>query len=324
MENSTVFDSVFKTMIHKAPQLLVPFINEVFGRNYPEDSEIIQFNSEHEGHKGTIIDDSVFRLQNKIYHVECQSTPDSNMVLRMIEYDFAIALEDTLRKGEPYRMEFPASCVLYLRHTKSTPDTLSMEVILPNNASFDYEVRVLKAQLIGKEELFQKRLLILLPYYLMRYEQELASIDKDDTQTSQLVAECTDLRMRLAEATIGRGDTMLYEELTELIIRVSDHLTRAYGALQKKVRAAMGGEVLELLNDRAERLEREAESRGLERGLKRGLERGLEQGLERGLEQGASDLADLLKELGVGEEVIDEAMSALHEKRAQAASVKEE
>jgi flagellar biosynthesis/type III secretory pathway protein FliH len=86
----------------------------------------------------------------------------------------------------------------------------------------------------------------------------------------------------------------------------------------------MGGEVLELLNDRAERLEREAESRGLERGLKRGLERGLEQGLERGLEQGASDLADLLKELGVGEEVIDEAMSALHEKRAQAASVKEE
>jgi hypothetical protein len=78
-------------MVHKAPQLLVPFINEVFGRNYPDDSEIIRFNSEHEGHKGTIIDDSVFRLQSKIYHVECQSTPDSSMVVRMIEYDFAIA-----------------------------------------------------------------------------------------------------------------------------------------------------------------------------------------------------------------------------------------
>jgi hypothetical protein len=191
-----------------------------------------------------------------------------------------------------------------------------MEVTLPNNASFDYEVRVLKAQLISKEELFQKRLLILLPYYLMRYEQELASIDKDDAQTSRLVAECTDLRMRLAEATIDKGDTMLYEELTELIIRVSDHLTRAYVALQKKVRAAMGGEVLELLNDRAERLEREAESRGLERGLKRGI--------EQGIEQGASDLADLLKGLGVGEEVINDAMSALREKRAQVASVKEE
>ena len=78
----------------------------------------------------------------------------------------------------------------------------------------------------------------------------------------------------------------------------------------------MGGEVLELLNDRAERLEREAESRGLERGLKRGI--------EQGIEQGASDLADLLKGLGVGEEVINDAMSALREKRAQVASVKEE
>ena len=151
MEGNTVFDSVFKTMVHKAPRLLIPFINEVFGRSYSEESEIIRFNSEHEGSKGTIIDDSVFRLQDKIYHVECQSTADSNMVVRMIEYDFAIALEDALRKGKPYRLEFPASCVLYLRHSNATPDTLALEVVLPNGGSFDYEVKVFKAQLIGKE-----------------------------------------------------------------------------------------------------------------------------------------------------------------------------
>ena len=195
-----------------------------------------------------------------------------------------------------------------------------MEVTLPNNSSFDYEVKIFKVQLVDKEELFQKRLLILLPYYLMRYEQELAGISEDDEQTARLVAECTDLRMKLAEATINMGDTLLYEELTELIIRVSDYLTRAYGALRKKVRAAMGGEVLELLNDRAERLEREAESRGLERGMKQGMK----QGMKDGLEQGASELADLLKELGVGEEVLDEAMSALRKKREQDALVKEE
>ena len=32
--SGTVFDSVFKTMVRKAPRLLIPFINEVFGRNY--------------------------------------------------------------------------------------------------------------------------------------------------------------------------------------------------------------------------------------------------------------------------------------------------
>ena len=229
--NGTVFDSVFKTMVHKAPHLLIPFINEVFGRNYPEGCEIVCYNSEHEGHKGAVIDDSVFRLQNKIYHVECQSIPDASMVIRMIEYDFAIALEDAINRGKPYRLEFPASCVLYLRHSNKTPNVLSMEVALPNGQSFNYEVKVFKAQLINMDELFQKKLLILLPYYLMRHEHELADISDDEGQTAQLIAERTELRMSLAEATLAKGDALLYEELTELIIRVSDYLTRAYSAL---------------------------------------------------------------------------------------------
>ena len=324
METNTIFDSVFKTMVHKAPRLLIPFINEVFGRNYPENCTIVRFNSEHEGHKGAIIDDSVIRLQDKIYHIECQSTADSNMVVRMIEYDFAIALEDALNRGKPYRLEFPASCVLYLRHNSATPDVLSMEVVLPNGESFDYDVRVFKAQLVGKDELFQKRLLILLPYYLMRYESALAGISDDDEQTSRLVSECTELRMGLAEATLDKGDTLLYEELTELIIRVSDYVTRAYEALQKKVRAAMGGEVLELLNDRAKRLEHEAEDRGLALGLQQGMEQGLQQGMEQGMEQGASDLANLLKGLGIEEEILDQAIEALRENRKKPVSVEEE
>ena len=36
MADNTIFDSVFKTMVHKAPQLMIPFINEVFGENVPE------------------------------------------------------------------------------------------------------------------------------------------------------------------------------------------------------------------------------------------------------------------------------------------------
>ena len=134
--------------------------------------------------------------------------------------------------------------------------------------------------------------------------------------------------MGLAEATLDKGDTLLYEELTELIIRVSDYVTRAYEALQKKVRAAMGGEVLELLNDRAKRLEHEAEDRGLalglQQGMEQGLQQGMEQGIEQGMEQGASDLANLLKGLGIEEEILDQAIEALRENRKQPVSVEEE
>ncbi len=55
---------------------------------------------------------SVNPLTIPAYHIECQSTHDSSMVVRMIEYDFAIALEEAIRNGTPYEMNFPESCVL--------------------------------------------------------------------------------------------------------------------------------------------------------------------------------------------------------------------
>lgn len=316
MADNTVFDSVFKTMVRKAPRLLIPFINETFGRNYPQDAPITSFSSEHEGVRGTIIDDAVFRLQDKIYHVECQSTPDSNMVVRMIEYDFAIALEEAISVGAPYEMNFPESCVLFLRHTSTTPDILHMKVNLPDGGSFEYATKVVKAQLISSTELFEKHLLLLLPYYLMRYEGAITQIANDDTRAAQLVSECSDLRASLESMTVETGDTVLYEELVELIIKVSDHLFSSYETLQKRVRRAMGGEVLELLHDRAERLEREGIARGIEIGLAQGLEQGLEQGREQGLEQGYSELAHALKERGIDATTIDEVVATLISQKA--------
>lgn len=291
MADNTIFDSVFKTMIHKTPQLIVPFINEAFGRDYPANTPVIQFSNEHEGLRGTVIDDSVFRLQNKIYHVECQSTADSNMVVRMIEYDFAIALEQALAAGAPYEMDFPSSCVLFLRHNSKTPDALSMKVNLPDGDSFQYSAKVVKAQLYGSDEIFRKKLLLLLPYYLLRYEHSLDFIATDGDRMAHLVEECVELNARLANALQESGDRLLYEELVELIIRVSDYIMSKHDELRGKVRNAMGGEVLELLNDRAERLEREAE--------------------QRGIEQGVDSLAAQLKARGVDETIIAEAIAAM-------------
>ena len=273
MPDNTVYDSVFKTTVQKAPDLVIPFINEAFGRDYPADEQIMQFNSEHDNATGTTVADSVFRLRDKLYHIECQSTPDSNMVVRMIEYGFAIALEETLRAGEPYEMDFPESCVLFLRHNEKTPDVLEMKVNVPGGESFVYCSRVVKAQNYTSEELFAKRLFLLLPYYLMRYEKSLADIAQDGVRTAELVAECAQIRRCLELATLEKGDALLYEELVELIIKVSDYMLRAYDALRKEVRAAMGGEVFELMHERAERLHLE----GIEQGKAEGIEQGKEQ-----------------------------------------------
>ena len=87
MANNTIFDNVFRTMLEKMPELVVPLINEVFGTNYPADIAVEQQRNEHQTKNGEKITDSRLKIADKIYHIECQSTGDAEMVIRMIEYD---------------------------------------------------------------------------------------------------------------------------------------------------------------------------------------------------------------------------------------------
>ena len=89
----TIFDDVFRTIAQKMPFLLIPLINEVFQTNYPEDIHFQQLRNEHYEKLGKIITDSILQIEDCTYHLECQSSLDGRMVIRMFEYDFSIALE---------------------------------------------------------------------------------------------------------------------------------------------------------------------------------------------------------------------------------------
>ena len=117
--NNTIFDDVFRTMIEKMPYLAVPLIKEVFHTSYPEDVKITQLRNEHQQEDGEIITDSCLLIGKKMYHIECQSTDDTTMVIRMIEYDFAIGIEHAEKQGRRYRIEFPKSCV-YQQHLRAS------------------------------------------------------------------------------------------------------------------------------------------------------------------------------------------------------------
>lgn len=295
MGSSNIYGSVFKAMVHKTPKLLIPFINEVFGRRYEIDAPIMQFNEEHEGPLGTRISDSVFRIEDMVYHLECQSTHDASMVVRVIEYDFSIALQEALEQGAPYRMKFPSSCVLLLRHASKTPDYLEME--MPDSESFRHHTKIYKTQLVSEEEIFRRRLLILLPFYLMRYEKELSGLDAESDAAAALIRECREIRMRLADLTLLQGDELLYRQITELIIRASDHLLAANEPLNRKVRPAMGGEVLELMDDKIERSRRE------------GIQEGIALSRQEGFERAERILAEQMAALGIDRALIDRMMA---------------
>jgi len=222
--DNTVFDDVYRTMVQKMPSLLPPLINEVFGTNYPENAEIFQRRNEFLEQRGKIITDSVFQIGGVTYHVECQSTPDGTMVVRMLEYDFAIALDnyalddialrDIAQHGsDPINMHLPHSAVMYLRHNSQTPSNLQLTLINQEGDELPYRVPIIKVQDFTKDAIFEKHLLILLPFYILRYEKSLNEYEENDEKLQQLLVEYEDIRKKLETELIDTKKSILYTDL---------------------------------------------------------------------------------------------------------------
>lgn len=250
MTNNTIFDDVFRTMVEKMTYLVVPLINEVFHTSYPEDVKIVHLRNEHQMEDGELITDARLLIGDKVYHIECQSVDDTTMSIRMFEYDLAIALENRRKVGRRFFVEFPRSCVIYLRTTRNTPDVEEVELLFPDGQVCVYRVPTVKLERYTKDSIFEKNLLLLLPFYVMRYEDAAHTIGKDSEKLQGLLKEYEDIRINLEKELSTAGRSELYTDLNKLIIRISNYIFREEEKVRKGVDEVMGGKVLQLESER--------------------------------------------------------------------------
>ncbi|MBE5919359.1 MAG: hypothetical protein E7272_05875 [Pseudobutyrivibrio ruminis] len=249
-KHNTDFDDVFRTIVEKMPQLVIALINEVFKTKYQNDVEFMQLRNEHMEEEGKIVTDSIFVIGSKTYHIECQSVDDDTMALRMIEYDFAIALDTPIKDGRTFEINFPESCVLYLRNTKNTPDVLEVKVNLPGEKSFVYECKTIKLANYTSSDIFEKHLLLLLPYYIMNYESQKKAIEEDADKLNALLDEYRNIAKLMQEELLEEDKSVLYTDLSNLIIRIANHVFSDNEKVKKGVADIMGGKVLQLESER--------------------------------------------------------------------------
>ena len=106
--NPKIFDGIFKLDYERYARLFIPVVNELFGLNLSENAEIRREPTEiHYQDKDKAIRrrnlDSLFRINSELYHIECESKNDSDIVLRIADYDMAIVI------GNAYE-SFKANC----------------------------------------------------------------------------------------------------------------------------------------------------------------------------------------------------------------------
>ena len=199
---------------------------------------------------------------------QCQSNPDGTIAIRMLEYDFYIGMKK-IKKNESgiYEVTFPQSCVIYLRHNSNTEEEMKVQVNIPGQIIFTYAVPIIKAQKYSLDEIFEKKLFLLLPFYIIRYEKLLKdqvgknkNFSEKKEEIEKLVREYETIVERMEQAFLvnGKEGRRLCAELEEIMKRLAEILCEDNEEVKKKIGGAiMGGTAWKTLGERIEEAEQE-------------------------------------------------------------------
>ncbi len=251
----TTYDDVFRTILNDCRNLIHPLLNEIFGESYSGCEPIHfgtneQFMNQQHGQGDKRITDSSFTVSGIVlirYHLECQSTGDATMDRRMFEYDSQIALDDSEKLDDALVLSFPKSAVLFLRQTAGTPDKMQIRLKLHNTQKeVTLEIPILSIVNYTADELFQKNLLILLPFHLFYYEKQFPKMEQDAARREHLKGIYINIRLRL-ENMARQGTITEYtcRTILDLSRRVAESLCQKYDNIRREVISIMGGEILE-------------------------------------------------------------------------------
>ena len=248
----TPYDDAFRTMIVDCIRLVIPVINEVFGKHYSGDEEIIARPNEHflarqeSGEKR--ITDGNFTIKSDVdenYLFECQSTPDSNMLIRIWEYIVQIDVERGSVLTNRMVIRIPHAAILYLRSTASIPDTMEV-VIEASTGSASFPVPVLKIQNYTLDAIFERKLFFLLPFYIFTHEGEFERHKDDAGWLEVLRAEYLEMLKGLDEAVEQNLLSSYYRRtIIDMTKKVLESITAKYDRIREGVSSVMGGQVLE-------------------------------------------------------------------------------
>ena len=249
-----IYDGAFRTILNDCRKLIIPVINEIFREEYTGEEKIEFLPNEHfldqqdEADKERITDTN-FRVIGKItkkYHLECESSlPDGKITIRLFEYDAQIALDEGEVTEETLTVTFPNTAVLYLRNYKKTPDKMKYVIVTPGG-TVKYDIPLMKVQNYTLDDIFEKRLLLLIPFYIFSHEKNFPEYNSNEQKLAKLISEYRYILERLDEleqqGVIGAFDKRTIIELSSDVIK---EIAQKYGNVQKGVGDMMSGALIE-------------------------------------------------------------------------------
>ena len=167
------------------------------------------------------------------------------MLLRMYQYDSQVAFWDKTLEADKLTVRYPLSAVLFLRHTRNTPDTMHIYVETSQGRVLQ-EVRVMKLKHYTLDEIFEKRLFLLIPFYILVHENRFEVCNEDEVEREKIITEYKRIAAYLGEMVKSK-ELNEYERnlLASMVLKVADHCLEKYEVIKKGIEEIMGGVLLD-------------------------------------------------------------------------------
>ncbi|MEG2917826.1 MAG: DUF4351 domain-containing protein [Clostridium sp.] len=214
MENSkekVKLDQILKFLFTTSDKVLVKLLNGVFEENFKEDEVVIKVTNNEfiEDTLGILRGDMFFEPVEKNsginsskvnYHLEFQTKNDSSMVIRMFEYGFQKAKENSEKSDGIRTMYFPKQRVIFFEENKNINGDLVLNLIFPDGNKIEYVVPIMRYWDYTDEDLIKKKMYPLIPLQLFGLKKELEKAAKqNDIKTiKELSHKARDLASKLA------------------------------------------------------------------------------------------------------------------------------
>ncbi|MEE1256158.1 MAG: hypothetical protein UHN47_06570 [Lachnospiraceae bacterium] len=166
---SHIYDKMFKKVLTLSSKAVINFINGLFETEYSTDAKVTYNWTEfHDDNLKKILADTIVTIDGcHSYHIEAQRYQDETIVFRVFEYGYRHAERYKEFNDKKSYLHFPEPKIIYLYAEGDIPETYTLVLDFGTQGSFEYQVSTIQLESISVDELNQKKMIILIPFYLL-------------------------------------------------------------------------------------------------------------------------------------------------------------
>ena len=228
-----IYDRICKRCISLSGRATIMLINELYGKDYPLDSQVDYHWTEHTDNslRRTLSDSIITIGHTDSYHIEFQMYPDSSIVMRVFEYGYHHAV---MAQNGGDTLHFPAPMIVYLYQANKLPEQHELTIYFGDDpAPYVYRVPVYDYLEKTRDAVSRMKLVVLIPFQLLRLRK---AIEKKRTPENLKalkdliqndIIEAVDDNIAAGNLTMRDGQT-----LKRLTWRLYEHIYRRYEEME--------------------------------------------------------------------------------------------